>query len=250
VAAVARARRAGLAELSVDLIFGLPDSVPRDWRAELEAALALEVPHLSLYGLTAEVGTGLGRQVREGHISLADDERYRYEYLEAHDRLTRAGYLHYEVSNFALPGHRSRHNAVYWSGAPYLGLGNGAHSFLPPVRRWNLREWDAYSARAEVGELALDDEERLTPEAVRMERGWLALRTDAGLPESELDERGRKRVGAWIRAGLAERRPLSSARGPSRPAHRVVLTPLGWLELDRLAVEIEGHLMGVPAPTG
>lgn len=254
VAAVERARRAGLREVSVDLIFGLPDTVPRDWSGDLERALALNAPHLSLYGLTAEQGTGLGRQVREGRVALPDDDRYRDEYLEAHERLTGAGYVHYEVSNFARPGHRSRHNAVYWSGMPYLGLGNGAHSFLPPIRRWNLRDWDAYSPAAQAGKLALEDAEELTADAARLERAWLALRTDAGLPEAELDSGGRERVREWVRRGLAVETAARGESGPRRDAsegaNRVALTPLGWLELDRLAVEIEGHLVDAPAPAG
>lgn len=250
VEAVAHARRVGLGEVSVDLIFGLPAAVERDWARDLEAALALGVPHLSLYGLTAEVGTPLGRRVGEGRIAMPDDERYREEYLEAHERLTAAGYEHYEVSNFALPGHRSRHNAVYWAGGPYLGLGNGAHSHLPPTRRWNLRDWDAYRAEVSAGRLPLDDAERVSPEAARMERAWLGLRTDAGLPEAELSAAGVARVSDWVRRGLAERRGPGGGvdRAPSgegegrRGGARVVLTPEGWLLLDRLAVELEGEV--------
>lgn len=240
--AVARARRFGLTEVSIDLIFGLPEMVERDWGGDLDSALALEVPHLSLYGLTAEEGTPLGRGVREGRIAMPDDERYRDEYLEAHRRLTAAGYEHYEVSNFALPGHRSRHNAVYWGGAPYLGLGNGAHSYLPPERRWNLREWEDYRGAALAGSVPLEDAETVPPASARLEEVWLGLRTDAGLPEGDLGPAGRVRVAGWVRDGLAERRP-----GEGEAGARIVLTPEGWLLLDRLAAELSDEL--APAAT-
>jgi len=102
--AVERARAAGVANLSVDLIFGLPDRVRRSWKDDVARALDLEVPHISLYGLTVEKGTPLHRDVRRGRARMPAGERYRDEYLHAAETLSRAGYRHYEVSNFALPG--------------------------------------------------------------------------------------------------------------------------------------------------
>lgn len=226
--AVAVARRAGIENLSVDLIFGLPESLERDWRRDLEAVAALEVPHVSLYGLTAEPGTPLGRRVGEGRVAMPPDERYADEYLEAHERLTEMGFRHYEVSNFALPGHESVHNQRYWDGTPYLGLGNSSHSFLPPVRRWNLRDWDAYLHALDGGSVPLDGSEVVDGEAEELERLWLGLRTDGGIPEGWLSgERTRKVTDHWIREGLA-----------GVDAGRLRLTPRGWLLLDRLTVEL------------
>src|SRR5690606_21265101 len=125
VAAVAAARRGGIPNVSVDLIFGLPAHLGRDWADDLERAIALEPAHVSLYGLTAEQETPLGRWVRDGREYLADEDRYAEEYLLAVDRLGRAGFEHYEVSNFARPGMRSRHNSAYWTGEPWIGLGAG-----------------------------------------------------------------------------------------------------------------------------
>jgi oxygen-independent coproporphyrinogen III oxidase len=116
--AMAAARAAGFGNVSIDLIFGLPERLGRDWADDLDRALSLEPDHISLYGLTAELATPLGRWVREGRETLADQDRYAEEYLLANARLSAAGFEHYEVSNFARPGLRSRHNFAYWTGAP------------------------------------------------------------------------------------------------------------------------------------
>src|SRR5207253_2709224 len=124
---------------SIDLIFALPERLGRDWSADLDQTLALEPQHISLYGLTAESTTPLGRWVREGRESMPDDDAYAAQYRLAAERLPAAGFEHYEVSNFSRAGRASRHNIVYWTGKAYIGLGPGAHSFLPPLRRWNER---------------------------------------------------------------------------------------------------------------
>ncbi|MGI9626144.1 MAG: radical SAM family heme chaperone HemW, partial [Longimicrobiales bacterium] len=142
--AVARARSAGIHNVSVDLIFGLPDDVTRSWSEDLQRALELEVPHVSLYGLTVERGTPLDRMISEERTGKPREGRYRDEFLAARDAMTEAGYVHYEVSNFALPGSESRHNQAYWNDAQYLGLGNGAHSYYGGRRWWNHRSWPRY----------------------------------------------------------------------------------------------------------
>jgi oxygen-independent coproporphyrinogen-3 oxidase len=225
--AMAAARSAGFEDVSVDLIFGVPGRLGRDWAEDLERALALEPEHISLYGLTAEAATPLGRWVREGRETLADEDRYADEYLLAHERLRSAGYEHYEVSNFARPGRRSRHNSAYWTGAPYAALGPGAHSFDPPVRRWNLRSWDAYREAVRAGRLPIDDQETVDAGTSALERAWLALRTEAGLPLSEASPDQTAMAEGWARRGLAA--PLDGA---------IRLTARGWLLLDRLAVDI------------
>lgn len=225
--AVETARGAGFEHLSVDLIFGLPERLGRDWTHDLERALALEPQHVSLYGLTAEPATPLGRRVHQGLETLPDEERYADEYFVAHERLTAAGFEHYEVSNFALPGHRSRHNWIYWTGAPYAGLGPSSHAFYPPVRRWNLREWPAYTEALRHRRLPVADEEELTGEQAALEHVWLSLRIDRGLSMDELTEPQRKLVARWEDGGLAR-----------TGAGRVRLTPDGWLALDRLAVDL------------
>lgn len=228
-AAVATARRAGIENVSVDLIFGLPGHLGRPWARDLEGALALEVPHVSLYGLSVEPATPLGRAVAAGREQGVDEDRYRDEFLQAAETLAREGFEHYEVSNFARPGHASRHNQAYWTGVPYLGLGNGAHSYAPPVRRWNLRAWEAYSGKTAAGESPEEGRETLDEAALRLERIWLGLRTSDGLSLAGLGEAALARVAAWVRDGWA-----------FQTAGRVRLTPPGWLLLDRLAVELDG----------
>ena len=226
VRAVTAARAAGIENVSIDLMFGLPARLGRDWTTDLDRTLALEPEHISLYGLTAEPATPLGRWVAAGREQLADEERYREEYLEAADRLAREGYVQYEVSNFARPGLESRHNCAYWEGAPYLGLGPGAHSSLPPRRFWNTRDWAAYRARLAAGESTIDGEETVAPEMAVLERLWLGLRQAGGVTGLTP---GQLRVAEiWGRQGWAE---LSR--------DRVRLTPEGWLLLDRLVVELE-----------
>ena len=221
------ARAAGITNVSVDLIFGLPAAVGRSWTEDLRRALELEPPHISLYGLSVEEGTPLGRAVREGREAPVDEERYRKEFLEACRLLTEAGYDHYEVSNFALPGAEARHNAVYWRGLPYLGLGNGAHSYAPPVRRWNTRDWARYRQEVSEGRSPEVSRERLDDVASGLEEVWLGLRTRHGVPMPPPESRGRATVLRWARDGLA-----------CLQDGRVRLTPEGWLLLDTLAVEL------------
>jgi len=234
--AVALAREAGIFNLTLDLIFGLPSQVARSWEEDLEAALALEVPHLSLYGLSVEPGTPLARAVEGGVVSNPEEDRYRNEFLTASKILRQAGYRQYELSNFALPGYECRHNQAYWDHRPYLGLGNSAHSFLPPLRRWNLRDWMEYqNSVREVGRATVG-EEILGAAEVRLERIWLGLRTDDGIPLEVLSPEAREAAEDWVRRGWA-----------GMEGERVVLTPEGWLILDQLAVEL-AEMEGWGAP--
>lgn len=226
--AVAAARSAGFDNINIDLIFGLPDRLGRDWQLDLQRALELSPDHVSLYGLTAEASAALGRWVREGRASLPAEESYADEYLAAVRALTAAGYRHYEVSNFARPGRESRHNRAYWSGAPYLGLGPGAHSYLPPQRWWNVRDWRVYQQRLLAGRDPADGRERLDAAATDLEHIWLELRTREGalLPKPTVQQD--ILLQQWQKAGWAE-----------WSEDRLRLTPAGWLLLDQLAVDLD-----------
>jgi oxygen-independent coproporphyrinogen-3 oxidase len=141
--------------------------------------------------------------------------------------LTEAGYEHYEVSNFCLPGRRSRHNFVYWTGAPYAAAGPGAHAFHPPERRWNLRSWSEYRETLEAGELPIADRETVSLEARELERFWLALRTADGLHLPTPTVRQSRLLEQWEEGALA-----------GRDGHVIRLTPAGWLLLDELALQL------------
>ena len=247
-AAVTTAREAGIENISLDLIFALPESLNRDWRADLEAALALGVPHISLYGLTAEEGTPLGRRVAEGKVRMADEERYRDAYLLANEVLCAEGFEHYEVSNFARPGMQARHNRVYWDGGDYLGLGNSAHSLIGGRRFWNLRDWDAYRMEVSAGRIAVDESEEVSGDSGRMEEIWLGLRTDAGLPATSLSGQNaqvaiRRLVDTGLAGAPAAPSEIEQMGEPTGDGgDRVRLTPAGWLLLDEIAVEIDQAL--------
>jgi oxygen-independent coproporphyrinogen-3 oxidase len=229
--AIAAARAAGLDNVSLDLIFGLPARLERSWSEDLEHALTLEPTHLSLYGLTAERSTPLGRWVESGREALAGEDAYAAEYLEAAETLAGAGFEHYEVSNFARPGLASRHNRAYWDGRAYIGLGPGAHSFGPPRRSWNVRDWAEYQARIASSVLARDGEESVTGSAAVLEWAWLALRQDTGVPLARLGTAARATVARWQEQGWARVGRTS-----------VALTAQGWLLLDRLAVELDAAM--------
>jgi oxygen-independent coproporphyrinogen-3 oxidase len=223
--AVATLREAGIADLSLDLIFALPAAIARDWARDLELALALEPTHLSLYGLTVEAGTPLGRWRARGEVVEAPEESYEAEFLRASATLTSAGFEHYEVSNFARPGHRARHNAAYWGGDAYLGLGPSAHGFDGMTRRWNVAAFAAWQAAVAADHDPIGGAERLDAAARVAEAVYLGLRTRDGLLAERSDADA---LAAWEAAGWVER----TAAGRWR------CTTAGWLRLDALAAAL------------
>ena len=223
--AVGAARSAGIDNLSLDLIFALPEELQRDFAADLERLLALEPDHVSLYGLTIEQGTPLGRWVSRGKTVERAEEGYEAEYLAAHDALTAAGLEHYEVSNYGRPGMRSRHNSSYWRGVPYVGLGPAAHGFDGRVRRWNVRAYTDWRDLLTQRRDPLGGEEELTEQNRLAESVYLGLRTDAGLllEEGERDLVAPWEVAQWVTRGADD---------------RLRCTALGWLRLDALAAAL------------
>ena len=222
-------RAAGIADVSLDLIFAVPAELERDWARDLDIAIALGPAHVSLYGLTVEARTPLARWVSRGAARPTDEDRYAAEYLLAHQRLGAAGYAFYEVSNAARPGHRSRHNTAYWTGAPYLGLGPAAHSYDGTTRRWNVEPWEAYRRAVTEGRSPVAQDETLTPEQRELERTYLALRTADGLDLSSAPVPLGPLPSAWVERGWVE---LSGSR--------LRCTPEGWLRLDALVDALTG----------
>lgn len=143
-AAMQQLHAAGIDNISIDLIFGFPGQRLEQWEADIERALELRPTHLSAYGLSYEEGTPLERLLRDGTISAIDEEESLRMYDALCDRLQDAGYEHYELSNFALPGYRSLHNSGYWQGVHYLGLGAAAHSYDGVSRQWNVGDLSVY----------------------------------------------------------------------------------------------------------
>jgi putative oxygen-independent coproporphyrinogen III oxidase len=222
--AVDAIRDAGFDSFSLDLIFALPEALERSWERDLSAALALQPNHLSLYGLTIEPRTPLARWEERGATRAASDDRYADEYLLAHRAMSDAGFEHYEVSNFARPGARARHNSAYWRGVPYAGVGPGAHEFDGAARRWNVGAYAAWQRILVAGGDPKEGSELLDEANRAAESVYLGLRTTNGLRLSDM-ELGRAE--RWVVAGWAE---ITDGR--------LRLTPTGWLRLDSLAADL------------
>jgi oxygen-independent coproporphyrinogen-3 oxidase len=222
--AMTAARAAGIDNISIDLIFALPSDLERSWDSDLSMGLALRPEHISLYGLTVEPHTPLGRWTARGEVTEAPEERYAAEFLRAHKVLAMAGFEHYEVSNFAKSGKTSRHNSSYWQRAPYIGVGPSAHSFDGSARRWNEREYEPWRAKVAAGADPVGGAESLTVENVLAEEVYLGMRTMNGLAVTDLD---RDMITKWQNSGWAVLRK-----------DRVTLTAEGWLRLDSLAAAL------------
>jgi putative oxygen-independent coproporphyrinogen III oxidase len=200
--AFATARAAGFDDVNLDLIYGADGESVASWGRTLEEAVALGPDHVSAYALTIEPATPLGRKVAAGLVPPPDPDLQAEMFDLACDVLGGAGYEHYEISNWARPGHRCRHNLVYWRRRPYLGLGAGAHSFRAGRRWWNERPPHAYLEAVESERLPVGGEEVLTDEDRRLEEVFLRLRTDSGLPAAEVDP---SRVEPYLEEGLLKR---------------------------------------------
>ncbi len=185
IEAVRRCQRSGLTNISIDLIYGLPDETLDDWAYSLDQAIALGVPHISAYHLTYEEGTRLWRMKEQGIVSPIDEEQSIRAFELLREKLLAAGYEHYEISNFALPGYHSRHNSSYWQGIPYIGIGPGAHSYDGTDRRWNLSSLTDYIATPE-GKDVPHEVEHLTTEERYDERIITELRTARGIDLTSL----------------------------------------------------------------
>lgn len=211
-----------VSNVSIDLIFGTPSNVPREWHADLDHALSLGVPHVSVYGLTVEPHTPLGRWVARDDVREAPEESFEAQFLAAHDTLSSAGFEHYEVSNYGRPGFHSRHNWAYWRRNPYLGLGPSAHEFDGSERGWNTTAYAEWEGRLRRGSSPRAGSERLDAAAEESETLYLGLRTSTGV-EISADERSE--LDRWIGEGWATLDERSWLR----------LSASGWLRLDALA---------------
>jgi oxygen-independent coproporphyrinogen-3 oxidase len=233
-AAVAAARRAGLVRLSCDLMYGVPGQTMDDWRRSVEALVALAPDHVSAYALTVERGTAFGALDRAGRLPRPDDESVAAMFTWGRQALAEAGYQHYEVSSYALPGRRSVHNGLYWSGAAYLGVGASAASFRPLVdgtgwRFTNPRATDTYLR----GPGPADAEHR-SAGALENEALWLGLRTTDGVDRAAHAVRhGQDPLAAAARSQEARRCVEAGWLEVSDGALR--LTPAGFLFADEVA---------------
>ena len=178
-------RECGVRNISIDLIFGIAHLTDEIWADTVGRAVALAPEHISAYQLSIEEGSALAGMVADGRYAEASDEQCRRQYDMLCRTLSRAGYHHYEISNFSRPGFEAVHNSAYWRRAPYVGLGPGAHSFDGDVRSWNSRTLPRRNPSGAL-ETYSRNSETLTSEDIRVERIMLSLRTDLGLEAAEL----------------------------------------------------------------
>ncbi|MBQ3744838.1 MAG: radical SAM family heme chaperone HemW [Prevotella sp.] len=234
IEAVSILRAAGINNLSIDLMYGFPGETLSDWQSDIDSALALNVEHISAYCLMIEEGTPLHRMLKQhnGDCPLCeqrselqgdcpqcvDEETERQMYYTLIDRLTAAGYEHYEISNFARPGFRSRHNSSYWNGTPYIGLGAAAHSYDIRSRSWNIADINAYIKGIERGE-RLFKEELLDNDTRYNDAVTVGLRTCEGIDLNALPKKYRdycmKNARRYLDDGLLELSVVGNLTSPT-----------------------------------
>lgn len=216
-------RNAGIPSVNIDLMFSVPGLDHESWLQTLATAVSLQPDHISAYNLTYEEDTAFFESLRRGELDR-DEDRDATQFHLAHDLLTEAGFEHYETSNYARPGHRSKHNRGYWLGVDYLGLGPSAVSTLGNIRERNVADTSAYVRMISGIGRAVEESESLDESQLRLERLALMLRTSDGVPLDLTDLRAAARI---IDLGLAE------VRGD-----RLVLTRRGTPLVDPIAAEL------------
>lgn len=209
--AVKLLREAGIKNISIDLMFGFPDESLSQWKEDISAAMALNVEHISAYSLMYEEDTPLWKMLDTGKVKEIDEELSLTMFKELVCQLTDAGYEHYEISNFARPGYRSRHNSSYWHQVPYIGLGAAAHSFDLNSRQWNVADLKLYIEEINNGIIPMEREE-LDNDTTFNDIITTALRTSDGIDLNAMETRLGKRyrntlisaAGKHIEQGLLE----------------------------------------------
>ena len=221
--AVFIAQKAGFDNISIDLMYALPTQTMEQWQKDVQQALQLGIQHISTYGLIYEEGTALTKLLMDSKLQQVDEETEMrmYDYLV--EQLTANGFVHYEVSNFALPERQSQHNSSYWNDTPYMGLGAGAHSYDGQCRQWNISDLDGYISQALTHALA-PEVELLSDEDHHTERVMLGLRTNRGVAKKDIDMRQAEK---YIAQGLLEDK-----------GERVAATTEGFHMLNRIIEEL------------
>ncbi len=186
--AVERLRKAGINNISIDLMYGFPGETMDDWQKDIDHALSLSPEHLSAYSLMFEEGTALFSMLEKGTICETDEETSRAMYELLIDKTAAAGFEHYEISNFARPGFRSQHNSSYWNDTPYVGIGAAAHSYNQTTRSWNTADVKKYIESINCG-LLPNESETLSPEMIYNDFVMLSLRTCEGINLTTLEQR-------------------------------------------------------------
>ena len=219
-------REAGIHSVNIDLMFSIPGQSLADWESTLRHAVWLEPDHISAYNLTYEEDTAFFESLKNGTYEESEDHDADHYHL-ADDILTEAGFDHYETSNYARPGHHSKHNQGYWQGEDYMGLGPSAVSTISGIRHKNIPDTAAYIEQVNSIGHAIHETENLTPDQRRIELIALGLRTTKGIPLSLLDE-----------ASLAKAITLASEKLLTLSETHLHLTQLGRPLVDPIAAEL------------
>lgn len=239
IRSIVMAQKAGFSNISVDLMFGVPDQTVNSWENTLHAVLDMQPSHISCYSLGIEEDTVFFHRAQHGNLPVPGHDRTADMYMAALEFLESAGYVRYELSNFALPGYECRHNKSYWNFTPYIGIGAAAHSFDCEIRRWNVGDVREYLRRMENGKNPTDSSEFITGHKRLVETVMLSLRTREGLnpaditlfaPESSAVVR--KKIGELTMAGF-----LMADR-----ADNITLTPRGTCIANEIIAEILADL--------
>jgi oxygen-independent coproporphyrinogen-3 oxidase len=232
--AVKIAQQNGFENITIDLIYGTPHLTDESWLQNIETALALNVPHLSCYALTVEPKTALAKMISTHQSADVDADKQARHFSLLTERLSEAGFEHYEISNFAKPGFRSRHNSSYWQGKSYIGLGPSAHSFNGRSRQWNIANNSLYLASIENGSLPFE-EEILTDTQRLNEYIMISLRTAEGISLNIISEK----FGSSHLAELMDAAQKHIVRGHLVLADdQLKLTPEGKFLADGIAADL------------
>jgi oxygen-independent coproporphyrinogen-3 oxidase len=225
--AITMARAAGFQSISVDLIYGTPGESLDDWRETVEAALSLDIDHISAYALIVETGTKLAAQIKRGDLMMPNDDLMADMYLLVDQMCEAKGLTWYELSNWSKSGHQCRHNIAYWENKNWWGLGPGAHSHIDAKRFWNVKHPTTYKQKVFAGETPILESEQLTAEQIKDESILLGIRMREGLELELLEPLQMEVLGVYRENGFVE-----------LLEDRVVLTPAGRLIADRIVREI------------
>lgn len=228
------AKEANFDNYSIDLIFGTPTLTNELWIENIKQAIDLGVPHISSYALTVEPKTPLSKMIALKKTENIESDIQARQFMILMDMLTAAGYEHYEISNFAKPGYRSRHNSSYWQGKDYLGIGPSAHSYGNGKRRWNISNNSIYIQSIQKGTIPFE-EEILTPTQMLNEHIMISLRTIEGIDLSEVEKRfGRP---AMLKIYDASKKYIEPGKMKFKN-NRLTLTNEGKLFADGIAADM------------
>lgn len=219
--AVFLARQAGIGNISVDLMNGLPGQTLEDWKDTLEKTINLQPEHISAYGLTIEANTVWGERHARGELTLPGEDQCVAMYWTSQKVLSLAGYRQYEISNYAKPGYECRHNLGYWYRRPYIGVGLGAATFINEVRYRNHSDLNSYLGAVSAGSIPATEEERLTKDQAMSETMFLNLRTSKGMDIARFEQQ----FGTDVYSAFNGQAEVLEKAG-------VLISHEGWLRLD------------------